>query len=118
MRFPKTLIIAGASAALLAGAVVGPSAIAAVGGSRRQARGASRVHDRRHRVRHPVSVPPGGHGFAIVDCPRKVMGGGGRTSEFDIYFTDSYPGDSNTWFVRGTNLGSTTQTLTAWAVCK
>jgi len=65
-----------------------------------------------------VSVAPGGHGIASVACPagKVVSGGGGTTSAFDIYFTDSFQ-SGNGWVIRGTNTGTTTQQLTAEAIC-
>ena len=51
-------------------------------------------------------------------CPagKIITGGGGQTSAFDIFFTDSYA-SGNGWVIRGTNKGTTTQTLRAVAVC-
>ncbi|MGW3078642.1 MULTISPECIES: hypothetical protein [unclassified Kitasatospora] len=67
---------------------------------------------------NPVDVPAGGHGIATVTCPSGQVptGGGGQTSGFDIFFTDSYPSGSS-WVIRGTNTGTTTQALSANAVC-
>ncbi|WDZ82418.1 hypothetical protein [Micromonospora cathayae] len=66
----------------------------------------------------PVSVAPGGNGIATATCPAGtiVTGGGGRTSAFDIFFTDSFA-SGNGWTIRGSNRGSTTQSLTAVAIC-
>lgn len=67
-----------------------------------------------------VSVPPGGNGFASVDCPAGtvVTGGGGQTSAFKIFFTDSFQ-SGNSWVVRGTNTNTTSnESLTAVAVCR
>ncbi|MFE6871532.1 hypothetical protein ACFVFS_33900 [Kitasatospora sp. NPDC057692] len=65
-----------------------------------------------------VDVAPGDNGIAYVPCPAGEVptGGGGQTSAFRIFFTDSYPsGDS--WVVRGTNTGSSTESIRATAVC-
>ncbi|MFD9903185.1 hypothetical protein [Streptomyces sp. NPDC059063] len=66
----------------------------------------------------PVA-PNGGHGYATVTCPGGTAptGGGGSTSGYDIFFTDSFASGSD-WVIRGTNTGSTEQNLTAFAVCQ
>jgi hypothetical protein len=66
----------------------------------------------------PVAVPPRGRGIASVSCPAGtlVTGGGGQTSGFDIFFTDSFA-SGNGWTIRGTNTGTVTQNLTAVAIC-
>ncbi|MFD5437840.1 hypothetical protein ACFWJ4_37530 [Kitasatospora sp. NPDC127067] len=65
-----------------------------------------------------VDVAPGGNGFATVTCPSGQVptGGGGQTSAFRIFFTDSYPSGSS-WVVRGTNTGTATESILATAVC-
>jgi hypothetical protein len=64
-----------------------------------------------------VSVPPGGNGIAFVVCPGSwPSGGGGKTSAVNMYFTDSYA-EGFAWYVRATNTGTATATLTAFAVC-
>ncbi|MEI5103481.1 hypothetical protein RB200_39425 [Streptomyces sp. PmtG] len=68
----------------------------------------------------PVNVAAnGGRGLATVACPAGTAptGGGGQTSAFEIFFTDSFA-SGNTWVIRGTNTGSTVQTLRAFAVCQ
>jgi hypothetical protein len=118
MKRSKTLAMLGASGALvLAAALSAPTAIAAVGGSS-EAKVVSQSSIDSVKFGTPVDVPPGGHGIATVTCTRKVTGGGGSTSAFDIFFTDSFPSDAKTWTVRGTNTGVDTQQLTAWAVCR
>jgi hypothetical protein len=70
-------------------------------------------------VGNPTSIGPGSWGAASVSCPAshpQISGGGGSTSAFDIFFTDSRPSGQG-WFVGGKNTGGSTQTLTAWAVC-
>lgn len=66
-----------------------------------------------------VSVAPGGHGLATATCPvgTKLTGGGGTTSAFDIFFTDSFRSAGRSWTIRGTNTGSNTQSLAAFARC-
>ncbi|MEU1288218.1 hypothetical protein [Kitasatospora sp. NPDC005856] len=66
----------------------------------------------------PVDVPAGGHGLATATCPSGQVptGGGGQTSAFDIFFTDSYPSGSS-WVIRGTNTGTVNQSISANAVC-
>ncbi|WP_380282402.1 hypothetical protein [Kitasatospora purpeofusca] len=65
-----------------------------------------------------VDVAPGDNGFAIVSCPSGEVptGGGGQTSAFRIFFTDSYP-SGGSWVVRGTNTGTATESIRATAVC-
>ncbi|MFJ6622055.1 hypothetical protein ACIQOW_31310 [Kitasatospora sp. NPDC091335] len=65
-----------------------------------------------------VDVAPGGNGYAYVTCPSGEVptGGGGQTSAYAIFFTDSYP-DGSSWVVRGTNTGSGTESIRATAVC-
>ena len=67
-----------------------------------------------------VSVQPGGNGLATVTCPAGtvVTGGGGQTSAFRIFFTDSYR-SGNGWVVRGTNTNpSLSESISAVAVCQ
>jgi hypothetical protein len=66
-----------------------------------------------------VSVAPGANGIASVACPAGtvVTGGGGQTSAFRIFFTDSYR-SGNSWIVRGTNTGTATESIRAVAVCQ
>jgi hypothetical protein len=65
-----------------------------------------------------VSVAPGGNGIATVSCPagKIITGGGGQTSGFDIFFTDSFA-SGNGWTIRGSNRGTTTQSITPVAIC-
>ncbi|SOB78827.1 hypothetical protein [Streptomyces sp. 1331.2] len=65
-----------------------------------------------------VVVGPGGNAVATVDCPSGEVptGGGGQTSAFKIFFTDSYPSGS-AWVVRGTNTNTVNESIRATAVC-
>ncbi|MER5355628.1 hypothetical protein ABT093_35545 [Kitasatospora sp. NPDC002551] len=65
-----------------------------------------------------VDVEPGQNGIAVVACPAGEVptGGGGQTSAFAIFFTDSYP-SGEFWVVRGTNTGGGTESIRATAVC-
>ncbi|MEU3567595.1 hypothetical protein AB0E96_04060 [Kitasatospora sp. NPDC036755] len=65
-----------------------------------------------------VDVAPGANGYATVSCPSGEVptGGGGQTSAFRIFVTDSYPSGSS-WVVRGTNTGTATESILATAVC-
>ncbi|WP_030062037.1 hypothetical protein [Streptomyces novaecaesareae] len=65
-----------------------------------------------------VVVAPGGNGVATVTCPSGEVptGGGGQTSAFKIFFTDSYPSGS-AWVVRGTNTNTVSESIRATAVC-
>ncbi|MET8544743.1 hypothetical protein ABZW03_29480 [Kitasatospora sp. NPDC004799] len=65
-----------------------------------------------------VDVAPGGNGIASVTCPSGQVptGGGGQTSAFRIFFTDSYPSGSS-WVTRGTNTGTGTESIRAVVVC-
>ncbi len=65
-----------------------------------------------------VSVAPGANGLASVSCGagRTLTGGGGQTSAFSIFLTDSYASGA-TWFIRGTNRGGATESIRAFAVC-
>src|SRR5687767_8297410 len=68
----------------------------------------------------PVSIAPGANRTTSVVCPAGtvVTGGGGQTSAFRIFFTDSYQ-SGNSWVVRGTNTNTTSnESLTAVAVCR
>jgi len=70
----------------------------------------------------PVEITPGSNGLAIAKCPRgtTLTGGGGVTSGFNIFFTDSFRSAPKKWTVRGTNNPPTaggTETLTAFARC-
>ncbi|MEW2116981.1 hypothetical protein AB0945_17640 [Streptomyces sp. NPDC005474] len=66
----------------------------------------------------PVSVPAGGYGYATVACPAGTLlsGGGGTTSGYNMYLTDSYASGSS-WIIRGTNTGTSAANLTAYVVC-
>ncbi|MEV6978380.1 hypothetical protein [Kitasatospora sp. NPDC093806] len=65
-----------------------------------------------------VVVHAGGNGFATVTCPSGQVptGGGGQTSAFKIFFTDSYANGS-AWVVRGTNTNTVDESIRATAVC-
>ncbi len=73
----------------------------------------SRVNGRR------ITIAPGGNRIARVTCPTgtTVTGGGGQTSRYDIFLTDSYSPGGRTWIVRGTNTGTRSQKLWAYARC-
>lgn len=66
-----------------------------------------------------VNVAPGANGIATATCPvgTRVTGGGGNTSAFDIFFTDSFRAGGRTWTIRGTNTGTNVQALAAFARC-
>ncbi|MBI0314325.1 hypothetical protein [Streptomyces javensis] len=65
-----------------------------------------------------VTVPPGGNGVASVACPAGQVptGGGGTTSAFKIFFTDSFA-SGNTWTVRGTNTNTVNESIRAFVIC-
>ncbi|MFE7563714.1 hypothetical protein [Kitasatospora sp. NPDC057500] len=65
-----------------------------------------------------VDVAPGANGVAFVACPAGEVptGGGGQTSAFRIFFTDSFA-SGDFWVVRGTNTGTGTESIRATAVC-
>jgi hypothetical protein len=65
-----------------------------------------------------VSVPPGGNGIASVACPagKILTGGGGQTSGFRIFFTDSFQSGA-TWVIRGTNTSTAAESIRAVAIC-
>lgn len=65
-----------------------------------------------------VTVPPGGNVAASVACPAGQVptGGGGATSAFKIFFTDSFA-SGGTWFVRGTNTNTVNESIRAFVVC-
>ncbi|GAA1392993.1 hypothetical protein GCM10009639_25440 [Kitasatospora putterlickiae] len=65
-----------------------------------------------------VEVAPGANGIALVACPAGEVptGGGGQTSAFRIFFTDSYA-SGEYWVVRGTNTGTSAESIRATAVC-
>ncbi|SHN12629.1 hypothetical protein [Actinacidiphila paucisporea] len=116
----RTAALAGALAALVAtaGVTTAASAAPAGGATKHAPKAAQPLHAIAPTLLGgPVSVPPGGHGSAFVVCPGVLpSGGGGKTSGYDMFFTDSYA-DGLIWYVRATNTGTTTQTLTAFAVC-
>ncbi|MCI3935111.1 hypothetical protein [Streptomyces sp. AN091965] len=66
-----------------------------------------------------VTLNPGENLTSSATCPAGTAptGGGGTTSSYDIFFTDSYASGS-TWILRGTNKGSGPQNLTAFALCQ
>jgi hypothetical protein len=66
-----------------------------------------------------VAVGRGLNGIASVQCPAGtvVTGGGGQTSAFRIFFTDSYR-SGNGWVIRGSNMGTATESIRAVAVCQ
>ncbi|MGA4843948.1 hypothetical protein [Streptomyces sp. G45] len=68
---------------------------------------------------NPVTVNPGQNGLSVATCPsgKAPTGGGGNTSGYDIFFTDSYASGSS-WIIRGTNKGTTAQNLTAFVLCQ
>ena len=112
----KTIGILAGAAAILGLAIGGPGAIAAVSSS--DAKIVVPAGTDSIVFGTPVDIAAGSNGIATVTCGTKVTGGGGTTSAFDILFTDSYPSATKTWTVRGRNYGTTTQQLTAWAVCR
>jgi len=119
MKRFKTLGLVGASAALILGAAVGgPAAIAAVGGPTAVKTTAAPAGIDSIISGPAVEILPGQNGIASVTCATRATGGGGTTSAFDIFFTDSFPSSNKVWTVRGTNTGTTAQTLQAWAVCR
>ncbi|GAB7188786.1 hypothetical protein ATKI12_8617 [Kitasatospora sp. Ki12] len=63
-------------------------------------------------------VPPGQSASAAVSCPSGQVptGGGGQTSAYKIFFTDSYPSGSY-WLIRGTNTNTVEESIRATAVC-
>ncbi|MFE6056474.1 hypothetical protein ACFQ6N_37510 [Kitasatospora sp. NPDC056446] len=63
-------------------------------------------------------VGPGQSASAAVECPSGQVptGGGGQTSAFKIFFTDSYPSGSY-WIIRGTNTNTVEESIRATAVC-
>lgn len=65
-----------------------------------------------------VSVAAGANGIASVTCPAGtlVTGGGGQTSAFKIFFTDSYR-SGNGWVIRGTNTNTVAESIYPVAVC-
>jgi hypothetical protein len=65
-----------------------------------------------------VTVPVGVNLPATVTCPADsvVTGGGGQTSGFRMFITDSFR-NGNGWTVRATNTDTSPQTLSAVAVC-
>jgi len=55
-----------------------------------------------------------------VNCSggKKLLGGGGLTSDASVHIYASYPLDDDTWAVSASETGSNpTWTLTAWAIC-
>ncbi|WP_172383084.1 hypothetical protein [Streptomyces sp. MNP-20] len=66
-----------------------------------------------------VTLNPGQNLTSYATCPQGTAptGGGGTTSSYDIFFTDSYASGS-AWILRGTNKGSAPQDLTAFALCQ
>jgi hypothetical protein len=56
-----------------------------------------------------------------VDCSpgKKLLGGGGVTTDADAYIYASYPSDDDTWTVIAAEDGNTNNnwTVTAWAIC-
>ena len=65
-----------------------------------------------------VTVPAGGNVAATVACPAGQVptGGGGATSAFKIFFTDSFA-SGNSWVVRGTNTNTVPESIRAFVVC-
>jgi hypothetical protein len=117
MHAKKTYVMTGA--ALVAGGllIAAPLSSASAGSSPKNPAGSWAV-GRAQVVGASVAVAPGGHGLASVTCPagKIISGGGGQTSGFDIFFTDSFA-SGNGWTIRGTNTGTTTQNLSAVAIC-
>jgi hypothetical protein len=66
-----------------------------------------------------INVPPGANGLVTATCPSSkiVTGGGGQTSAFRIFFTDSFQNGVRAWSIRGTNTGGSTEQLRANAIC-
>jgi hypothetical protein len=65
-----------------------------------------------------VTVPPGGNVVASVACPAGQVptGGGGTTSAFKIFFTDSFA-SGGSWIVRGTNTNTVNESIRAFVIC-
>ncbi|GHJ14282.1 MULTISPECIES: hypothetical protein [unclassified Micromonospora] len=116
----KKLILAGAGAALAGGLLLAVplTAAAADPGSTTAAKSQAAMAPMSQRTGTSVSVSPGANGVATVTCPSGtiVTGGGGQTSAFDIFITDSFA-SGNGWAVRGSNRGATVQTIRAVAIC-
>ncbi|WP_405090831.1 hypothetical protein OG767_25455 [Micromonospora sp. NBC_01392] len=115
----KKLILASAGAALAGGLLLAvPLTAAADPGSTTAAKSGVAMAPLSQRTGTSVSVSPGANGVATVTCPAGtiVTGGGGQTSAFDIFITDSFA-SGNGWAVRGSNRGTTVQTIRAVAIC-
>ncbi|MER7585542.1 hypothetical protein [Kitasatospora sp. NPDC097691] len=65
-----------------------------------------------------VVVHPGGNDVAVVLCPSGQVptGGGGQTSAYKTFITDSYASGS-AWIVRGTNTNTVDESIRATVVC-
>ncbi|GAA0445160.1 hypothetical protein ACFQ2B_01220 [Streptomyces stramineus] len=65
-----------------------------------------------------VEVAPGANGRATAVCPpgRVPVGGGGETSAFRIFVTDSFAQGAS-WVARGTNTGDAAESMRAFAMC-
>ncbi|SDI42075.1 hypothetical protein SAMN05421505_15017 [Sinosporangium album] len=65
-----------------------------------------------------VTVPPGQNLPATAACPSGQVptGGGGTTTAFRIFFTDSLA-TGNVWVVRGTNTNTVNESIRAFVVC-
>lgn len=55
----------------------------------------------------------------VIDCPTgtTLSGGGFKASSSDVYVTDSYPYDLNTWRVRAENWSDVAESIRAYAIC-
>lgn len=114
----KKLFVLGAAAVVVSGLLTVPLSGAAAKPGPTENTKSNGVSTLSQRTGTSVSVAPGANGFASVTCPSGtiVSGGGGTTSAFDIFFTDSFA-SGNGWAVRGSNRGTTTQSIRAVAIC-
>lgn len=110
----KKLGLTGTGAALLVG-----GALLAGGSATASTAAPSKVQAQTRVTGGFVAVGRGANALASVQCPAGtvVTGGGGQTSAFKIFLTDSYR-SGNGWVVRGTNTNSVTESIRAVAVCQ
>ncbi|MBT2386498.1 hypothetical protein [Streptomyces sp. ISL-11] len=117
----RTAILALAAVAALAGGVASATAHGDPGTPRpkeRSVRAGMDVGGFDQVFGDAVEVAPGANGRSTAVCPvgRVPVGGGGETSAFRIFVTDSFAQGAS-WVTRGTNTGSAPESMRAFVLC-
>ena len=121
-RSPRSRVAVLAGVLVLSGTAVAGTASTAIGADKpapRVAQPAGPQAVASNQLGPSVTVAANTNGAATVTCPAGTVptGGGAITSGIRIFFTDSFASGSG-WTVRGTNTGTASSQIRAFAVCQ